>query len=93
MSLPAALANVTAIASELERQYAENHGQGASLAPLTEVIVGDVRPTLMVMLGGAGLLLLIATVNVAALLLVRSEGRKREIAVRGLRPGVRRRAG
>lgn len=84
VTLQAALANVKAIAKQLEKQYpGDNRDQGAALAPLTEVIVGDIRPILLVLMSGAGLLLLIAGVNVASLLLVRSESRKREIAVRG----------
>jgi macrolide transport system ATP-binding/permease protein len=78
-----ALANMKAIAQQLESQYPDsNRGQGANVIGLTEAIIGDVRPILLVLLSGAGLLLLIASVNVASLLLVRSESRKREIAVR-----------
>ena len=79
-----ALANMKAIAEQLERQYPDsNRGQGASVMPLSEAIVGDIKPILLVLLGGAGLLLLIGCVNVSSLLLVRSESRRREIAVRG----------
>jgi macrolide transport system ATP-binding/permease protein len=84
VSIQTALADTKSVAAQLELQYPDsNRGQGAAVAPLTEVIVGDIRPMLLVLLGGAGLLLLIACVNVTSLLLVRSEGRRREIAVRG----------
>ena len=79
-----ARAEMKTIARQLEMQYPnDNRGQGASVLPLSEVIVADIRPILLVLLGGAGLLLVIACVNVSSLLLVRSESRKREIAVRG----------
>lgn len=79
----AALADLQLIARQLEKQYPDsNRGQGAAVVPLTDAIVGDIRPILLVLLAGAGLLLLIACVNVTSLLLVRSESRKRELAVR-----------
>ena len=83
VSFQAALANVVAIATQLEKQYPDtNRDQGASLSPLNDVLVGDIRPILLVLLSGAGLLLLIAGVNVTGLVLVRSESRKCEFAVR-----------
>ena len=83
VSIETALADVTQIAKDLEAQYPDsNRQQGATVAPLSEVIVGDVKPVLLLLLGGAELLLVIACVNVASLLLVRSETRRRELAVR-----------
>jgi macrolide transport system ATP-binding/permease protein len=84
VTVQSALADMTAIAKQLEVQYpGSNRDQGASVKPLYEQLVGDIRPILLVLLGGAVLLLVIACVNVSSLLLVRSESRKREIAVRG----------
>jgi macrolide transport system ATP-binding/permease protein len=82
-TVEAAQADLKSVAARLEAQYPDsNRGQGAAVTTLADVIVGNVRPTLLVLLGGAGLLLVIASVNVMGLLLVRSESRKREVAVR-----------
>ncbi|MGE5323192.1 MAG: ADOP family duplicated permease [Actinomycetota bacterium] len=84
VSFSAAAADIKAIAEQLETKYpVSNHGQAAYMLPLSEVIVGNIRPVLLLLLSGAGLLLLIAGLNVAGLLLVRSETRRREMALRG----------
>src|SRR5580658_9488958 len=84
VTVDAAQAEMTAIATQLQRQYGiTGRDLSAKVVPLSEVIVGEVRPILLTLLGGAGLLFLIACVNVASLVLVRSESRRREIAVRG----------
>jgi predicted permease len=84
VSIEAAAANMRGIADRLAKQYPDDDGgRGATVLPLAEAMMGDIRPVLLLLLSGAGLLLLITCVNVASLLLVRSESRKREIAVRG----------
>ena len=84
VTIESARAEMNAIATQLAIQYpGSNKGQGADVAPLAEIIIGPMRPILLTLLGAAGLLLLIACVNVASLMLVRSESRQREVAVRG----------
>ncbi|HET9167482.1 MAG TPA: FtsX-like permease family protein, partial [Candidatus Angelobacter sp.] len=82
-SVETALSNAQLVAHQLEQQYpASNRGRGAKVLQLSEVITGKIRPLLLILLSGAGLLLLIACVNVSGLVLVRTEGRRREVAVR-----------
>jgi macrolide transport system ATP-binding/permease protein len=79
-----ARADLKNIAAQLAIQYpGSNTGQGASVKPLSQQLVGVIQPLLLLLLAGALLLLAIACVNVGSLLLVRSESRRREIAVRG----------
>ncbi|WP_058186565.1 ABC transporter permease [Terracidiphilus gabretensis] len=84
VTFAAAFADIKTIADNLQKLYPDsNRDQNAFMLPLTERIVGDIRPILLTVLCGAGILLLIASVNVSSLLLVRAESRKREMAVRG----------
>jgi macrolide transport system ATP-binding/permease protein len=84
VSVQAALSEMKTISKQLQLQFpTPDRYEGASVIPLAEVIVGEIRPVLLTLLAGAGRLLLIACVNVASLIPVRSESRRREIAVRG----------
>jgi putative ABC transport system permease protein len=78
-----ARAQMTAIGRRLERAYPkENAGIGVNLVPLRERMAGWARTNLLLLLGAVGMVLLIACVNVANMLLARSFGRAREMAIR-----------
>jgi len=84
VSLVSAQAEMNGIAARLKNDYtASLRPERANVVPLTELVIGDIRPILLTLFAGSALLLLIACVNVASLILVRSERRRREVAVRG----------
>jgi predicted permease len=81
-----AQARLDAFAAQLRAEYATDYPAGSGwsieVEPLQESLVGNVRPMLLVLMGAVVLIILLASVNVANLLLVRASGRQREMAVR-----------
>jgi predicted permease len=83
VTLEEARAEMNAIARSLALQYPEDAAYGeATVEPLQAALTGKVKPLLVVLLGAVAFVLLMASVNVASLLLARGTAREREVAIR-----------
>jgi putative ABC transport system permease protein len=83
VSLSQARAQMSDLAVNIEHQYPnDNTGVGIRIVSLQDDMVGNQRPGLLMLQGAVGCMLLIASFNLANLLLSRAMSRKRELAIR-----------
>jgi putative ABC transport system permease protein len=81
-----AQARLDVMSGELRREFPGDYPSLAkwsvAIEPLQRSLVGDVRPMMLVLMGTVFMIILIASVNIANLLLARASGRQQEIALR-----------
>ena len=83
MSIDQARADLAAIAQRREMEFPDTNARwGVTVNPLHEQVVGGLRPALLLLLAGVGVVLLITCINVANVLLARAAGRSRDLSVR-----------
>jgi predicted permease len=83
VSLEAVNSELRQLVTRLQQTYPNDlAGRSAVAVPLTEVVMGKVRPVLLILQGTVVLVLLIACANVANLLLVQGSTRRQELAIR-----------
>ena len=83
VSAPQAEADLKTIAQQLEQSYpSTNKGWSATVVPSIDQSVGAIRPALLILMAGIAFVLVMASVNVANLLLARSIAREKELATR-----------
>ena len=92
VTIEQARSDLNRVMGDLAIAYPEtNRGNGATIIPLKERVVGNIRPILLMLFGAVGFVLLIGCVNVSNLMLARSTSRSREFAIRSALGAGRRR--
>jgi len=92
VTLSQAQAEIAVIAHRLEQKYPDsNRDLGVRLITLQEAVVGKFRSALLILMGSAALVLLIACANIGTMLLARAAARQPEIAIRSTMGATRRR--
>jgi predicted permease len=90
VNLREARANLAVVYDQFQKQDTNRQGEiGIEPIGYQESLVSDTKPSLLMLFGAVGLLLLVACANVASLLLARSNARQKEISIR-LALGARR---
>ena len=86
LTIEAAQSRLDALVASLQKQFPDDYPQQARwkirLLPLKEIVIGNVRQSLLLLLGAVGVVLLIGCANIANLMMARASARGREMAIR-----------